>query len=49
MKKYLFKLILVGYGEDADEAWINATDGCDLSEEPTPDDDMIQEEENDQD
>ena len=31
MKKFLFTVILAGYGEDADEAWTDATDNCDLS------------------
>lgn len=48
MKKYLFKVILVGYGDNADKAWTDATDACDLSDEPCPDDDMIEECEDDQ-
>ena len=43
MKKFLFKVILVGYGVNADYAWDDATKGIDLNCDPTPDDDMIEE------
>lgn len=36
MKKYEFKITLVGYGDDPDEAWRDATEATNLDEDPTP-------------
>lgn len=37
-KKFEFKVTLVGYGENVDEAWSDAVSATDLESDPTPDD-----------
>lgn len=49
MKKFMFTVRLVGYGETPDEAWDDATGAADLQSDPTPDEDDYVELENDQD
>ena len=39
MKKYLFTIRLVGFGNNEDEAWIDAIDATNLQEDSTPDKD----------
>ena len=36
MKKYLFTVRLIGFGDDEDSAWLDAVLATDLCEDPTP-------------
>lgn len=49
MKKYTFTITLTGYGNNADEAWLDATQATDLDSDPTPDDFEVEDEDEDED
>jgi len=41
MKKYLFTVRLIGFGNDEDSAWRDATESTNLIDDTTPDKDDI--------
>lgn len=43
MKKYLFTVRLIGFGNDEDSAWQDAISSTDLYEDTTPEKDDIEE------
>jgi len=49
MKRYEFSITLGGYGDNADEAWVDAVEGFqqDLGATPDEDDYTVEEEEKD--
>ena len=49
MKKFMFTVRLVGFGDTPDEAWDDATGAADLQSDPTPDEEDYVELENDED